>query len=344
LNTTVSGTGGGSWSGGSYIGVNGFFDPSSLSAGTYTVTYTVGAGSCLTNSTQNMTVTAAPSATWTTTNISECDTPLNLNTLVVGTVGGSWSGGVYVNASGTFDPSGLSPGTYSVIYNVGSGGCADMSTQNITVTAATSNATWTPTSLQECEVDLDLNTLVTGATGGSWSGGGYVNSTGMFSPSGLTAGNYSVTYSVGLGTCNFTETHNITILNNPTATWSGTSLQECDGVINLNTLLTGTSGGSWSGGSYVSSTGIFTPAGLVAGNYNVTYSIGSGSCAFSESHDVTVIASPSAAWNGTSLQECDGALDLNTLLTGTSGGSWSGGSYVNSAGIFTQVCKSVMEH
>ncbi len=315
LNTLVTGTAGGTFSG---TGVSSnTFNPSGLSVGNYNVTYTVGSGTCAATQTQSIVVTASPSATFTGTSLAQCSAALNLNTLITGTTGGTFSGtGV---SSNTFNPSGLSVGNYSVTYTVGSGTCAATQTQTISVTASPS-AAFTGTSLAQCSAALNLNTLITGTTGGTFSGTGVSSNT--FNPNGLAVGSYTISYTVGSGTCAATQTQTISVTASPSAAFTGTSLAQCSASLNLNTLITGTAGGTFSGTGVSSNT--FNPSGLSVGNYSVTYTVGSGTCAATQTQTISVTASPSAAFTGTSLAQCSAALNLNTLITGTTGGTFSG--------------------
>lgn len=74
------------------------------------------------------------------------------------------------------------------------------------------NPEWLATSTLSCGSSLDLNTRVIGYAGGTWSGGDYINSNGLFDPSNLAAGDYAVTYTVEAGNCTVSETHDITVV------------------------------------------------------------------------------------------------------------------------------------
>jgi choice-of-anchor B domain-containing protein len=74
------------------------------------------------------------------------------------------------------------------------------------------SAVWASTTLQACPNNsLDLNARVLGKSGGTWSGGSYVSSNGIFDPTGLSSGNYTVTYTVVANTCTVSESHDIAI-------------------------------------------------------------------------------------------------------------------------------------
>jgi gliding motility-associated-like protein len=97
--------------------------------------------------------------------------------------------------------------------------------------------------------------------------------------------------------------------------------------INLNTLITGTKGGSWSGPGVTDS--ILNVAGL-SGNITVTYSISPlPNCpnfpAATESKTITIFPQANASWTNPGIICSNvGTFNLNTLITGTTGGSWSG--------------------
>jgi N-acetyl-anhydromuramyl-L-alanine amidase AmpD len=317
LNTLITGTTGGTFSG---TGVsNNVFNPSGLSAGNYNITYTVGTGTCQATQTHAVTLSNAPSAAWTTpASLAPCNSAINLSTYITGTTGGTFSGiGVTNN---TFSPNGLSAGNYNVTYTVGTGTCQTIQTNAITVTTSPSAAWTTPTSLAPCNSAINLNSYITGTTGGTFSGTGVTSNT--FNPSALSVGNYNVTYTVGTGTCQTTQTNAITVTTSPTANWTTFSTMACSPATALNTYITGTSGGTFSGTGVTSNS--FNPSGLSAGNYNVTYTVGSGTCQTTQTNAVTVTASPNPNWTTFSTVQCNSASNLNTYITGTTGGTWSG--------------------
>ncbi len=106
-------------------------------------------------------------------------------------------------------------------------------------TTTAPSATWNPISLQECSPTFDLNTLVTGNAGGNWSGGAYVSTSGLFTPTALAAGNYSVTYTVGSGSCQDSETLNV-VVNNCTGGLAVGLKVFLEGVYNSSTGLMNT--------------------------------------------------------------------------------------------------------
>src|SRR5690606_4706011 len=107
-------------------------------SGNISITYTVGTAPCDDALTLNVNVITAANASWTVpAPVCDADPLIDLNALITGTPGGTWSG---TGVSGTmFDPA---VGTQSITYAVGTAPCSDISTQSITVTPA-GDATWT---------------------------------------------------------------------------------------------------------------------------------------------------------------------------------------------------------
>jgi gliding motility-associated-like protein len=283
LNTLITGTAGGTWSG---TGVTGnTFNPSGL-AGGISITYTVGSGSCVSTTTSEIQVSNASNASWTIPPaMCSGDAAINLNSQITGTQGGIWSGNGVTGSS--FNPNGLS-GSISVSYSVGSGSCASTSTQNITVNQG-GNSNWTsPSFVCANDPSINLNGLLTGTTGGTWSGTGVTGNN--FNPSGLN-GSISVTYSVGSGNCISSSTNEILVTGTGNPSWTTTSLCDSENAINLNTLVTGNSGGSWSGSGVTGNT--FSPSGL-NGLISITYTVGTGSCLQASTQVIEVIMSPNA--------------------------------------------------
>ncbi|UKN03391.1 gliding motility-associated C-terminal domain-containing protein [Paracrocinitomix mangrovi] len=304
LNALITGDAGGTWSG---TGVSGnTFNPAS---GTQSVTYTSPNG-C--DSTQTITVTPTANGSWTPpTGLCTSSALVDLNSLVTGTAGGTWSGtGVSGNM---FDPS---VGTQSITYAVGTAPCNATSTQTISVVAQ-ADASWTiPTGLCNSGSPIDLNTFITGTTGGSWSGTGITGS--MFDPS---VGTQSITYSVGTAPCDASLTQTITVGTVTTATWTQpTGLCTSSSAIDLNTLVTGTAGGTWSGTGVSGS--MFDPS---VGTQSITYTVGTAPCDATSTQTITVGIQADASWTPpTGLCTASPVVDLSTLITGTTGGTWSG--------------------
>lgn len=201
---------GGTWSGnGITNSATGEFDPAVAGIGSHVITYDIGGGLC--GGTDNITidVTSSGNANWTAplTPLCDGDAPINLDALITGDLGGTWSGnGVTGNQ---FDPTGLS-GLISIAYTVGAGACVGTSTQDIGVVNLTANATSTDIS---CNGDNDGTANVTPSGGFSYS---YSWNTSPVqttaSISNLPAGNYTVTITEDASGCTTTAS---VIVNEP---------------------------------------------------------------------------------------------------------------------------------
>lgn len=196
--------------------------------------------------------------------------------LTAATAGGTWSGNGITNAStGTFDPAVAGIGSHVITYDIGGGLCG--ATDNITIdVTSTGNAGWTAPVIPLCEGDapINLDALITGDLGGTWSGTGVTGS--QFDPSGLT-GLISVTYTVGGGACAGTSTQDIGVVNisaNATST-----------DISCNGANDGTANVTPSGGLTYSYSWNTTPvqttasiSNLAAGTYTVTVTEDASGC------------------------------------------------------------------
>jgi gliding motility-associated-like protein len=321
--TTLTATGGNAntqWFTGGCNGSNIGSGTSITVAPTTTTTYYAANKKCdgsLTACAQITVNVANVNPAWTPPNpVCAASSAINLNTLITGTTGGTFSGsGV---SSNSFNPSGLT-GTVPITYTVSSGGCTKTESHNITVIADVNPAWTAPADFCSNDASINLNTLITGTAGGTWSGTGVSGST--FNPSGLN-GTYNITYTVGTNPCAETLTKPITVVPSASAQWNTVHLCSTDAPLNLNTLLTGTSGGNWSGSGVSGST--FNPAGL-NGNISITYAVGTSPCNDALTQNITVSAGSNAAWTSPSpLCAADGSIDLSALITGTTGGTFTG--------------------
>jgi gliding motility-associated-like protein len=307
LDGFVTGTPGGVWSG---TGVTGStFDPGS---GTQSITYTVNPGSCNEVSvTQTITVTGSD-ASWTVpTPVCANDAPINLDALVTGTAGGTWSGtGVTGN---TFDPAN---GTQPITYTVGVPPCDDAVTQTIIVTPG-GDASWTPpTGLCATSPLVNLDLLVTGTGGGTWSGTGVTGN--QFDPA---SGSQTITYTVGNPPCQDVSSQLITVGGSADASWTApTALCASSAPVDLNAFITGDLGGTWTGTGMTGSN--FDPG---VGTQTITYTVGTAPCDDFLTLQIDVAATASAAWDvPAGLCLGDAPVDLNTFITGMTGGTWTG--------------------
>ncbi len=318
LNTHLgTATPGGTWSGTGVTGSD--FDPSGLS-GAININYTAGAGACSENDIQTITVNPDVDPAWTNPG-TVCDAGgvVNLAGFITGTTGGTWTGTGVTGSN--FDPSGLSGSTVTITYTVGTSPCEEVLAQNISVESSVT-ANWTsPGTICADAGVIDLSTFITGSTGGTFSGTGVSGTN--FDPAGLS-GSYTINYSVGAGACSDSQDQTITVVPDVDPTWTDPSpVCASGGMIDLNTLITGTSGGTWAGTGVSGS--MFDPSALGGQTIVITYTVGTSPCVEQLVHNVTVSSVLSAAWTAPgSVCETDSVLDLDGLITGDVGGTWSG--------------------
>jgi Concanavalin A-like lectin/glucanases superfamily/Bacterial Ig-like domain (group 2)/NHL repeat len=301
--TLTDGTSGGTWaSSNTNAGVvNGTV--TGLTAGTATISYSVGSCYAL----APVTVNGLPSAIGPGTAVSIC---LGSSTGLTESGGGTWSssntGVATVGSSGTVN--GVGTGTANISFT-NSSGCYVL--KPVTVNSAP--VAIIPSSVNVC---VGSSTTLSDATaGGTWASSntnaGVVNGT----VTGLTAGTATISYSIG--SCY--SLASVTVNAVPGAISPGTPLSVCIGT---TTSLTGTGGGVWSTSNAslatVGSTGVVT--GVSAGVVTISYTNGSG-CYVTKA--VTVIVTPGSILPSPATV-CTG--NSVTLTETTGGGTWVSGS------------------
>ena len=216
----------------------------------------------------------------------------------------------------------------SVVYSPGSLNNNDGASVNFTPSGTASyvnfgctapipfyDPSWTaPSPLCSGAASINLNTLITGTPGGTWSGPGVTGNT--FSPAGLS-GNQNITYTyTPLCGSAVSQTHAISVtasgFGNPT--WTSTSVCSNQGTIDLNSLITGTTGGTWTGTGVTGTN--FDPT---VGTQSISYTLGSGTCAEVLTQSITVIPQPSALSISGTTTYCSGET-MTALSTSPSSG------------------------
>jgi len=293
-----------------------------VAAGTSLISYSVTtSGGCINYATKILTITAPVVQT-----ISG-STPIctgSLATWTSTTSGGTWSGnnsGVATVGASSGTITGISAGTAVVTYNVTTtGGCVNMATKVITVTAPVpqlitgttplcigSNSTWSGTT-----------------TGGIWSssapGVATINaSSGLLTS--VSAGSSIISYSVTTaGGCMNTATKTVAVTAPIAQTITGIT-PVCLG--SSATWTSTTPGGTWSS-SLPGIADVHPVSGLltgVAGGATViTYSVSMGGCVNTATKAVTITAPVAQIISGTN-PLCSGS--TATWTSTTSGGTWS---------------------
>jgi len=357
---------GGTWtasatnpSGGTLTGAS--FDPIGATPGTYTFSYSFAAGTdCVADaSTATLVITEQKEAgTASPTTICETSTTvIDLYAQLAGEdAGGVWTaaatnpiGGTFTAASGSFDPSGASVGSYSFTYSFAEGGgcIADDATVNVTVENQGEAGSGTSTNVCSNAGAVNLFGLVSGEdTGGLWTasagnpvGGTFNAAAGSFDPAGAPNGAYTFTYSFAAGTACIVDATSVTIhvgVQPEAGTASPTTICETSTtVIDLYAQIAGEdAGGVWtaaatnpSGGTFTAASGSFDPSGASVGSYSFTYSFaaGGGCIADDATVDITVQNQGEAGIDmDATLCNNETNINLNDFLVNADlGGSWS---------------------
>jgi len=298
---TLTGTPGGTYSAspsGLSISVTGAVTPSTSTAGTYIVTYSVTVAGCgVATATTSVTVTTLPAATFNYSGTPYCSNEADpLPTFTGGGVAGTFSstaGLVFINtATGQVDLSASTAGLYTVTNTIAAaGGCGIVTgTALITITALPV-ATFIYSGTPYCSNEPDpLPTYIGGGAAGVFSStAGLVfisTMTGQVDLSASTVGTYTVVNTrAATGECGVVSaSSNITITELPVATISYAGNPFCNTIAGIRPVThTGTPGGIYStapaGLTINSATGAITPGTSTAGTYTVTYTIAAaGGC------------------------------------------------------------------
>lgn len=313
---------GGIWSGPGVTNPNGTFDPILAGGpGGYQLTYAFnGSNGCSTTQTINIgvidptNVDAGPDAT-----LCASDAPYNLSQLA-NPPGGRWvttSGGLTGNE---FDPGMAGEGIHQFRYLIGSGNCAVEDALQIEVIDLGEVSAGPTQNL--CEAANPIQLTGNSPNGGSWSGPGITNSqNGTFNPNLLTAGNYTVTYTVTDANtgCQKEALREIIIHPTPIAQFNVPSLQCTGSDFQIENLSTGATSLNWDfGDGNVSSEVNPTHAYDRTGTFNITLSISSGAgCTSQNQQSVEVATIPTPAFQPSLEEGCGNVeIDITNQSTG----------------------------
>ena len=366
---SVVGATGGQWSGGtgvynpSNLALNAIYTPSlaERTAGTVSlILTTTGNGTC--NAvTDQMTITITPAPivnAGVDKSVCANNPATTINANITGATGGIWTGG-----TGAFNPSNtalsiiytpsaaeIAAGTVTLtLTSTGNGNCNSISDQMlITITPSPIVNAGTDRSVCANNNSIILAGSVTGATGGSWSGGfgtfspnaNTLNATYTPSAAEITAGTLTLTLtSTGNGNCNSVSDQMIISITPAPVVNAGVNQSVCynNPAVTLNGTISGATGGIWSGGSGSYSpnsnnlNAVYTPtvAERTAGSVTLTLSsTGNGNCN-SVSDQMTIIITPApTASAGIDKLVCanNPAVTINGNVSVATGGQWSGGT------------------
>jgi len=342
----LTGTSGGSFAsnitGLSIDPLTGTINPATSTPGDYIVTYTIAASPPCAgfSTTAPVKITLAPSAAISYIPASLCNvTSASVPVILTGTTGGRYSifpAGMPIDPmTGAINPSGVTPGVYTVTYTAGgTGGCADYSTTSKVTVSGAPTATINYSGSPYCGgITTPQPVSLSGTAGGVFSSGTGLSinaATGEIDPFSSTPGAYVVTYTIAASPpCQgFSTTTPVSITKAPSANISYTPATLCNtSSASVPVTFSGISGGNYSvspaGLSVNPGTGQITSSGAPPNVYTITYTIpGAGGCAnYTTSTTVTVSGPPTAAISYRSVCTSDAATPVQ--LTGTSGGSFT---------------------
>lgn len=280
-------TPGGTWSG-TGVAANGVYTPST--AGTFTLTYTLGGGSCLSTDQIEVTVWELPVPN------AGLDTPICAGDSIQ--LNGSSTGGllpytstIWNNAVSLSDAAILNPwaspvsSTSYTLTVTDANSCVAQDVVQIQVLAAPIVAAGPDITVCDQPIAEVLTgySPLTGATGtGEWTGPN-VSTNGTFTPNG--AGVFTLYYTfTNLAGCFNVDSIQVTVAS-PVNANAGPDLDVCLNTPAFNLA----AGGTWSG-TNVSTAGVFTPAST--GTFTLTFTTGTGTCQTSDNTDVTVLELP----------------------------------------------------
>jgi gliding motility-associated-like protein len=210
------------------------------------------------------------------------------------------------------------PNVTTTYYVRAESSCNITTCDSITITVNNINdATWTnPSPICQANGNIILDSLIIGTTGGTWSGTGVTGN--VFDPSN---GTQTIKYIVGTSPCQDSLVQTITVIPTAIASWNNPSpICEANGNIILDSLITGTNGGTWSGTGVNGN--VFDPS---SGTQTITYIVGTSPCQDTLTQTITVNPDVDPSWtNPSPICSNGGLINLDNLITGTTGGTWSG--------------------
>lgn len=245
---------------------------------------------------------------------------------------GKFTSSSFIDTAGEFFPAAALAGSHKVFYNAIDGnGC--MNTDSITVVVDSIPDASLPNAGPYCENAGDQMIVPLVNASGSFTVTSYLTASGNFSPDVAKAGSHKIFYNLTDGNgCSSSDSIIIQVDTIPDATFSvnGPYCLNDDPVVFLPLVNTG---GVFSG-AVTTSSGDFDPASIGAGTHKVKYEFVDGSgCVASDSQDVVVYGLPDASLPIVGAF-CNNAMPFQINPT-TSGGTFSGGGYISSTGLFS---------
>ncbi|NOQ70641.1 MAG: HYR domain-containing protein [Crocinitomix sp.] len=329
---TITGVGGGTFTGGGGLVINastGAIDVSASTPGTYTVNYNT-PGLCDGDEDVSVTINGLDDASFDYAATAYCVDASDPTPTITGLGGGTFSagGGLTINAStGAIDVSASTPGFYTVTYTT-AGTCPNSATDGLTIHGL-DDPSFSYDAAAYCADDSDPTPTITGLGGGSFSAGGGLTinaSTGAIDLSTSTSGTYTITYTTA-GFCPNSTGVSVTVNALDDASFTYDAAAYCVDDSDPTPTITGLAGGTFSSGGGLTinaSTGAIDVSVSTPGTYTVTYTT-AGTCPNSADVSVTINAIDDAAFTYDAAAYCADDSDPTPTVTGLGGGTFSSG-------------------
>jgi PKD repeat protein len=323
---------------------SGELDPSKLNPGTYTFVYSAGSAECPNEDQLRIEILEPPNVELRAIDPA-CETlTFSAGNLVryrgtIDTYRWTFEGGNPASSSDP-NPSGIvfsNPGTARITIEV-DGSCGTASAFIEVEIQSNTPVSIDPVDGPICSGSSPI-TLTASVGGGIWTGPGISDRfDGTFDPGRVSPGTYTITYSIENGACSNSATTEIQVVASQSVSIQDVTFCEDSGPAAIQVS---PAGGTWEGPGIDPNTGVFDPASVGPGNYEVIYSFtDDNSCTVTGTADIRVDALPVINTLDT-LELCDSDFDVNlaqafNYQVNPSGGNtvWSGPGVINGNGIF----------
>ncbi|MCC6721776.1 MAG: gliding motility-associated C-terminal domain-containing protein [Bacteroidia bacterium] len=324
---------GGVFSGGSYISNSGVFNPSVAKYGANKIYYFVtDLNNCSNKDSINIIVNRLPDSKI------NSDGPFCINAGIQTFIpklnsGGKFYGGSFIDTTGKFNPSVAGSGTHKIYYRFTDKNlCSSFDSTLVKV-----NPLPDASIIQAgpfC-VDVGIKQVYPKTNiGGIFSGGNYIDSSGIFNPKKASPGTNKIFYFYSdVNNCTNTDSSEIIVNTLPDASITqfgpfciDAGTQIIKAKVNI--------GGKYYGGIYIDTIGNFDPALAGLGTHKITYIYtDKNNCTNSDSIFIKVNSLPDASITPTGPFCIDAGLQTILPKVNT-GGIFTGGNYIDSFGVF----------
>ncbi len=310
---------GGTFSGSGVSGNN--YDPSSITAGPHTITYTfVSVNTCTSKATDVMTVLDTTAVSLILADDQMCKNESAQAITLASPAGGTFSGaGVSGN---NYDPSSTTAGTHTISYTLVNGNtCISKATDVMTVLDTTAVSLILADD-QMCKNEDPQAITVASPAGGTFSGAGVSGNN--YDPSSTTAGPHTITYTfVSVNTCTSKATDVMTVLDTTAVSLILADDQMCKNESAQAITLASPAGGTFSGAGVSGNN--YDPGATTAGPHTISYTLVNGNSCTSKATDVmTVLDTTAVSLILTDDQMCKNESAQAITLASPAGGTFSG--------------------